>query len=222
MGNSEFIITIHSVPNWKIDVWKTGGLSYFSPASTSPDMTQSADNINLITSRHQSTTVIHFNDVVHIAADMQTQSTVRDDKVQANASQHNTIVINDTINDENSKNSPTLDVSKQLCGIQPRLRDIVTCNGFHEEACWYSVHDGAYYFVQPRTCNYVNQCAAQFPEGIITNYEEGKIICLDKMECSHMVSPHNQAGYVRISHPGILSMSIKKQKHRTLAFEFVP
>jgi hypothetical protein len=32
-----------------------------------------------------STTVIHFNDVVHIAADMQTQSTVRDDKVQANA-----------------------------------------------------------------------------------------------------------------------------------------
>ena len=195
-GNSEFIITIHSVPNWKIDVWKTGGLSYFSPASTSPDMTQSADNINLITSRHSSTTVIHFNDVVHIAADMQTQSTVRDDKVQANASQHNTIVINDTINDENSKNSPTLDVSKQLCGIQPRLRDIVTCNGFHEEACWYSVHDGTYYFVQPRTCNYVNQCAAQFPEGIITNYEEGKIICLDKMECSHMVSQHIQAGYM--------------------------
>ena len=105
---------------------------------------------------------------------------------------------------------------------KPRLRDIVTFNGFHEEACWYSVHDGTYYFIQPRTCNYVNQCAAQFPEGIITNYEEGKIICLDKMECSHMVSPHNQAGYVRISHPGILSMSIKKQKHRTLAFEFVP
>ena len=79
-GNSEFIITIHSVPNWKIDVWKTGGLSYSSPASTSPDMTQSADNINLITSRHSSTTVIHFNDVVHIAADMQTQSTVREIK----------------------------------------------------------------------------------------------------------------------------------------------
>ena len=29
-GNLEFIITIHSAPNWKIDVWKTGGLSYFS------------------------------------------------------------------------------------------------------------------------------------------------------------------------------------------------
>ena len=127
-GNLEFI-TIHSVtvPNWNIDVWKTGGLSYFSPASTSPDMTQSADNIKLITSRHSLTTVIHFNDVVHIAANMQTQSIVRDDKVQANASQHNTIVINDTTNDENLKNSPTLDVSKQLCGIHPRLRDIVTC-----------------------------------------------------------------------------------------------
>ena len=148
-------------------------------------MTQSADNINKITSRHLSTTVIHFTYVVHIAADMQTQSTVRDDKVLANASQHNTIVINYTINDENSKNSPTLDVSKQLCRIQSRSRDIVTYNGFHEEACWDSVHDGTYYFVQPRTCNYVNQCAAQFPEGIINNYEEGKIICLDKMECSH-------------------------------------
>jgi hypothetical protein len=146
-----------------------------------------------------STTVIHFNDVVHIAADMQTQSTVRDDKVQANASQHNTIVINDTINDESSTNSPTFDVSKQLCGIQSRSRGIVTYNRFHEEACWYSVHDGTddiYCFVQPRTCNYGNQCAAQFPEGIIINYEERKIISLDITECSHMVSLHNQAGDV--------------------------
>ncbi len=51
-GNSELIITMHSEPNWKIDVWKTGGFPYFSQASTSPDMTQSADNINLTTSRH--------------------------------------------------------------------------------------------------------------------------------------------------------------------------
>jgi len=93
-------------------------------------MRQPADNINIITSRHMSTTVIHFNDVVHIAADMQTQSTVRDDKVQANASQHNTIVINDTINDENSKNSPTFDVSKQLCRIQSRSRDIFHITDF--------------------------------------------------------------------------------------------
>ena len=79
-----------------------------------------------------------------------------------------------------------------------------------------AVHDGIYYFVQPRTCNYVNQCAAQFPEGIITNYEEGKIIRLDKMECSHMVSRHNQAEYmmyVTMSHPGILSMKIQKKNH---------
>ncbi len=71
-------------------------------------MTQSADNINFITSRHmsKSTTVIHYNDVVHYASDMQTQSTERDNKVQANASQHNSIVINYIINDE--KNSRTL------------------------------------------------------------------------------------------------------------------
>ena len=196
-GNSEFIITVHSEPNWKIDVWKTGGFSYFSQASTSPDMTQSADNINFITSRHMSTTVIHYNDVVHYAADMQTQSTERDDKVQAKASQHNPIVINDIINDE--KNSPTLNVSKQLCRIQSRSRDVVTNNGSREEACWYSVHDGTddiYCFVQPRTCNYGNQCAAQFPEGIIINYEERKIISLDLTECSHMVSQHNQEGDV--------------------------
>ena len=112
-GNSEYIITVYSEPNWKIDVWKTGGFSYFSQASTSPDMTQSADNINFITSRHMLTTVIRYNDVVHSAADMQTQSTERDAKVHANTSQHNPIVINDIINDE--KNSPTLDVSKQMC-----------------------------------------------------------------------------------------------------------
>ena len=81
-------------------------------------MTQSAANINLITSRHSSTTVIHFNDVVHIAADMQTQSTVRDDKDQANASQHNTIVINNTINDENS---PTLE--SMIGCIKPIVRE---------------------------------------------------------------------------------------------------
>jgi hypothetical protein len=28
-GNSEFIITIHSKPNWKIDVLEKGGVSYF-------------------------------------------------------------------------------------------------------------------------------------------------------------------------------------------------
>ena len=127
-----FIIIIHSEPNWKVDVWKTGGFSYFSPASTSPDMTQPADNMNLITTRHMSTTVIRYNDVVHYAADMQTQNTVRDDKDQAIASQHNTIVINDIINDE--KNSPTLNVSIQLCRMQPRSRDVVTYNGYCEES----------------------------------------------------------------------------------------
>ena len=47
--------------------------------------------------------VIRYNNVVHNAADMQTQSTVRDDKDQATASQHNPFqpfVNNDIINDE--------------------------------------------------------------------------------------------------------------------------
>ena len=60
LPNSEFIpsLATHPETDWKIDVWKTGGLSYFSPASTSLDMTQPADNINLITTRHMSKTVV--------------------------------------------------------------------------------------------------------------------------------------------------------------------
>jgi hypothetical protein len=64
-------------------------------------------------------------------------------------------------------------------------------------------------FFQPRTCNYGNQCAAQFPEGIITNYKERKIISPDKMKCpkarkiispdkmkcSNTVSRHSPADY---------------------------
>jgi hypothetical protein len=44
-----------------------------------------------------------------------------------------------------------------------------------------AVHNGTdniYCFVQPRTCNYDNPCSAHFPEGIIINYEERKIISL--------------------------------------------
>jgi hypothetical protein len=126
---------------------------------------------------------------------MQTQSTERDDKGQANTSQHNSIVINDIINDE--KNSPTLNVSKQLCRIQSRSRDIVIDNGSREETCLYSVHNGTddiYCFIPPRTCNNGNQCSAQFPEGIVINYEQREIINLDKTECSHMVSQYNPAG----------------------------
>ena len=139
--------------------------------------------------------VIRYNDVVHYAADMQTQNTVRDDKEQAITSQHNTTVINDIINDE--KNSPTLNVSIQLCRMQPRSRDVVTYNGYCEESSSHYVQHGTvdiYCFVRPSTCNYGNQCAAQFPEGIIINCEEKKIICLDKMECSHVVSQYNSGG----------------------------
>ena len=69
---SEFI---HSNTDWKIDVWKTGGLLLFPRTSNSPDMTQPADNINLITTRHISKSVVQKNDVVYYAADMQTKIT---------------------------------------------------------------------------------------------------------------------------------------------------
>ena len=165
METWEFIIATHSESNWKIDVWKTGGLPYFPPASTSPDMTQPANNSNATTTRHMSTTVVHNNGVVHSAADMQTQSTVRYDKDQANASQHNPFVINDIINDE--KNFPAFGVSKQFCKMQPRSRNVVINNRHHEESQWHSADEGTvdiYCFVCPSTCNYGNQYAAQFPE----------------------------------------------------------
>ena len=115
--HSEFI---HSDTNWKIDVWKTGGLLFFPTASISSDMTQPADNIILITTRHMSKTVIPNNDVVHYAADMQTQSTTRNDKDQAIANQHNTIVIKEIINGE--ERASASDASKHFCRqstIQP-------------------------------------------------------------------------------------------------------
>ena len=158
-------------------------------------MTQPADNINLITTRHLSKTVVYNNDVVYYAAAMQTQGTVRDDKVQAIASQHNPFVINDIINDENNS-LITLDVSKQSCRIQPRSRNVVTCNGY-EKSSWDSVDDGTvdiHCFVRPSTCNYGNQYAAQFPEGIITNYEEMELISHDKMECSYVATQYNSGG----------------------------
>ena len=55
---SEFI---HPTTDWKIDVRKTGGLLLFPTTSTSSDMTQPADNIKLITTRHMSKTVTHDN-----------------------------------------------------------------------------------------------------------------------------------------------------------------
>ena len=85
--NSEFIIAIHSVTNWNIDELKMGGIVSFSPASTSLDMTQPADNINLVTTRHLSKTMDRTNDVVIYAADMQTQNNVSNDKDEEITSQ---------------------------------------------------------------------------------------------------------------------------------------
>jgi len=133
-GHSEFI---NPEIFWKIDVWKTGGLLCFSPASTSSDMTQPADNIKLITTRHMSKTVTHDNGVVYIAADMQTQSNASGDKEYPVASQHNTIVIKDAINEE--KKSSESGASKQFCRL--RSRDVVKYNG-HREQLLPSQHSG--------------------------------------------------------------------------------
>ncbi len=48
------------------------------------------------TTGHLSTTVIHYNDVVYYAADMQTQDTERHDEYHAFTSQQNTVAANDT------------------------------------------------------------------------------------------------------------------------------
>ena len=159
---------------------------YFSLASTSHDMTQPADNINVNTTRHLSTTVIHYNVVVYYAADMQTQDTERQDKSQAFTSQQNTVAANDTINDDTKPR--TFDVSNQSYRMPSGSRDFTR----DEEPNGKSVDEGTvdiYCLLRPSTCNYGNQCAAQFPKGIIIHYEE--IISLDKSECSHVISEYN-------------------------------
>ena len=186
MGNSDFIIVTHSETYWNIDVWKMGGLLYFSPASISHDMTQPADNINSTTTRHMSTTVIRYNDVVHYAADMQTQRTESNDKGQANICQHNAIVTDDIINDEKKSSS---DVSKHFCRMQMRSRYDVTRHGFNEEPIQHFVYDSS-----PSPCYYGNQYAAQLPEGIIIN-SEVEIINLDRMESSYMATQYDSGGY---------------------------
>jgi hypothetical protein len=56
-------------------------------------MTQPADNINLITSRHVLKDVIHTNDVVHCAADrdIQTQCTEWDGQDEETTKEHNQV-----------------------------------------------------------------------------------------------------------------------------------
>ena len=129
MVKSDFIIVTHLETSWKIDVWKTGGLLYFSPASISLDMTQPADNINSTNTRHMFTTVIRYNDVVHYAADMQTQLTESNED-PAIIGQHNAIVTDDIINDEKNSSSG---VSKHFYKMKKRSRYDVTHNGFHEQ-----------------------------------------------------------------------------------------
>jgi hypothetical protein len=189
-GHSEFI---NPEIFWKIDVWKTGGLLCFSPASTSSYMTQPADNTKLITTRHMSKTVTHYNGVVYIAADMQTQSNASGDKEYPVASQHNTIVIKDTSNEE--QESSAFGTSKQFCRL--RSRDVVKYNG-HREQLLPSQHSGicegavrVYCFLDPSSCDYGNQDTVQFPEGIITNYEAMEIISPDNLECGYVVDQHS-------------------------------
>ena len=186
-GNLEFIINVLSGTFWTFNAWKTGGLIYFPTALTSLDMTQPADNNNSTTARHLSTTVSYKNDVGRFAADMQTQNTERHDNNQVVTSQHNTVVNADITNDE--KKSQRCNVER----IQFRSRDLVTVS--HEEPHWHFQYEAGTVDViclsRPSTCNYGNQDAAQFQEGIILNYEEMKIISPGKTECSKKVAQYD-------------------------------
>jgi len=217
--NSEFILATHSETNWKIDVWKTGGLLYFSPASTSPDMTQPADNINLITTRHLSKTVVHNNGVVYYAAAMQTQSTVRGDEVQAIPSEHNTFVIKDAINEE--RKSSASDASIQFCRL--RSRDVVNC-----EPLLPSQHSGTkgaikvYCFLNPSFYDYGNQNTAQFPEGKITHCQEMEIISLDNMESSNVIDQNLECnGTVQKSVHDNQETEAYVNRNTSLCFDFM-
>jgi hypothetical protein len=153
--NSEFIIAINSVTNWKIDELKIGGVLSFSPASTRLDMTQPADNINPVAARHLPETMTRTDDVVIYAFDMQTQHNVSDDEDKAITSLFKHCLINDIINDENQ-----YDVSNQFFEIQYGSRDFVTNHGcrdeliLHLEKCKGTVE--IHCFLCPSSCNYDN------------------------------------------------------------------
>ncbi len=75
--------------------------------------------------------------------------------------------------------------------MQSRSRDIVINNGSREGASWYS-HDGTddiYCFVQPRTCNYGNQCAAQLQHNPVGYGTSKKPVC-DNQEIETYVHLH--------------------------------
>ncbi len=194
-GHSEFI---NPEIFWKIDVLKTVRVLCFSPASTShgSDMTQPADNIKSITTRHMSKTVTHYNGVVYIAADMQTQSNAHGDKEYPIASQHNTIVIKDAINEE--KKSSASGASKQFCRL--RVSDHVTLSSITDivNSC-FRVRVSILEYLKQQSKFTVSSIQApvimgtkiQFPEGIITNCEVMEIISPGNMECSYVVDQHS-------------------------------
>ncbi len=116
---------------------------------------------------------------------MQTRSNASGDREYPVASQHNTIVIKDAINEE--KKSSASGISKQFCRL--RSRDVVKYNG-HFEQLLPSQHSGicegaveVYCFLYPSSCDNGNQDTVQFPEGITGNCEAMEIISTDNMEC---------------------------------------
>ncbi len=104
-----------------------------------------------------------------------------------NASQHYPFVYNNMIYGE--KILPAFD---QSCRMQRRSRYFVTNNGYREEllqrfaACAGTVK--VYCSRLPSICNYGNQYAARFPEGIIINCKQCKameVISPNNSECRH-------------------------------------
>ena len=141
-----------------------------------------------------SKTVIPNNDVVHYAADMQTQSTTRNDKDQAIANQHNTFVIKEIINGE--ERASASDASKHFCRqLRIRSRD-VTCNGYSEELLpsQNAECEGIHYPTNPSSCNHCNQEPAPYSEGFIFMCREMEITCPDVMVCRYMVAQFNSGG----------------------------
>ena len=126
---------------------------------------------------------------------MQTQSTTRDDKDQAIANQHNTIVIKKITNGE--ERASASDASKYFCKLQLRIRSRdVTCSGYSEELLpsQNAECEGIDCPTIPSFCNHDNQEPAPFSEGFIFKRKDMDIICPDEMVCSYMVAQFHSGG----------------------------
>jgi hypothetical protein len=154
--NSDFIIAIHLKATWKIDELKIGGALSFFPAPTSLDITQPADIINPVATRHLirlQPDMTRTDNVVIYAADMQTQHNVSDDKDKAITRQVKHCVINDILS--MMRISMMYQINASKCNLD---HVTFTNNGcrdkliLHLEKCKGTVE--IHCFLIPSCCNY--------------------------------------------------------------------